>query len=60
MYSVYVVNFFELAVAVGAMCCNIINDHHARVGGQCVVDPSPEEEECSSASLLVAITPDGQ
>ena len=36
------------------------NNDHARVGGQCVVDPSPEEEECSSASLLVAVTPDGQ
>ena len=36
------------------------NDDNARVGGQCVVDPSPEEEECSSASLLVAVTPDGQ
>jgi len=32
----------------------------ARIGNQCVVDPSPEEEECSSASLLVAVTPEGK
>ena len=32
----------------------------ARIGNQCVVDPSPEEEECSSASLLVAVTPEGE
>ena len=31
----------------------------ARIGNHCIVDPSPEEEECSSASLLVAVTPDG-
>lgn len=32
----------------------------ARIGNHCVVDPSPEEEECSSASLLVSVTPDGK
>jgi len=32
----------------------------ARIGNHCVVDASPEEETCSSASLLVAITPKGE
>ena len=31
----------------------------ARIGNHCVVDPSPEEEECSSATLLLAVTPRG-
>ena len=32
----------------------------ARIGNHCIVDASPEEETCSSASLLVAVTPGGQ
>eukprot|EP00092_Neocalanus_flemingeri_P027564 GFUD01029905.1.p1 GENE.GFUD01029905.1~~GFUD01029905.1.p1 ORF type:complete len:293 (+),score=89.54 GFUD01029905.1:76-954(+) len=32
----------------------------ARIGNHCIVDTSPEEETCSSASLLVAVTPGGQ
>ena len=31
----------------------------ARIGNHCIVDPSPEEEECSSATLLLAVTPGG-
>ena len=30
-----------------------------RIGNHCIVDSSPEEESCSSASLVVAVTPDG-
>ena len=30
-----------------------------RIGNHCVVDATPEEESCSSASLLVATTPAG-
>jgi exosome complex component RRP42 len=30
-----------------------------RIGNHCVVDATPEEESCSSASLLVATTPTG-
>jgi exosome complex component RRP42 len=30
-----------------------------RIGNQCVVDPTPEEETCSSASLLLAVSPSG-
>lgn len=32
----------------------------ARIGNHCIVDPSPEEEECSSATLLLAVTPGGK
>ena len=32
---------------------------HLRIGNHCIVDSSPEEESCSSASLVVAVTPDG-
>lgn len=32
----------------------------ARIGNHCIVDTSPEEETCSSASLLVAVTPRGE
>jgi len=32
----------------------------ARIGNHCIVDTSPEEETCSSASLLVAVTPGGE
>ena len=31
----------------------------SRIGNHCIVDSSPEEESCSSASLVVAVTPDG-
>lgn len=31
----------------------------SRVGNHCIVDSSPEEEACSSASLVVAVTPKG-
>ena len=30
-----------------------------RIGNYCVVDPTPEEEACSIASLVLGITPDG-
>ena len=30
-----------------------------RIGNYCVVDSTPEEESCGSASLLVAVTPSG-
>lgn len=30
-----------------------------RIGNYCVVDPTPEEEACSSASLVMAVTPEG-
>ena len=30
-----------------------------RIGNHCIVDSSPEEESCSSASLVVAVSPDG-
>ena len=30
-----------------------------RIGNYCVVDPTPEEEACSSASVVLGITPDG-
>ena len=31
-----------------------------RIGNYCVVDSTPEEEGCGSASLLVAVTPAGK
>jgi len=31
----------------------------SRIGNHCIVDSSPEEESCSSTSLVVAVTPDG-
>jgi len=30
-----------------------------RIGNFCVVDPTPEEEACSSASVVMGVTPDG-
>jgi len=30
-----------------------------RIGNHCIVDPTPEEESCGSASLLLAVTPKG-
>ena len=30
-----------------------------RIGNHCVVDSTPEEETCSSASLVIAVTPSG-
>jgi len=32
----------------------------ARIGNHCIVDCTPEEETCSSASLLCSVTPTGQ
>jgi exosome complex component RRP42 len=32
----------------------------ARIGNYCVVDPTPEEESCTAASLVVGVTPDGR
>jgi len=32
----------------------------ARIGNYCIVDPTPEEEACTAASLVVGVTPDGQ
>ncbi len=32
----------------------------ARVGNHCVADPTPEEEACSSSSLVVGVAPDGR
>ena len=29
-------------------------------GNYCVVDPTPEEEACSCASLVMGVTPDGK
>ena len=37
--------------------CSPILVTMARIGNHCIVDPSPEEEECSSATLLLAVTP---
>ena len=31
----------------------------ARIGNHCIVDPSPEEEQCSIASVLVSVSPSG-
>ena len=31
----------------------------SRIGNYCVVDPTPEEEACSSSSLVIAVTPKG-
>ena len=31
----------------------------SRIGNFCVVDPTPEEEACSSASLVISVTPKG-
>lgn len=31
-----------------------------RIGNLCVVDPTPEEEACSSASLVMSVTPEGK
>ena len=31
----------------------------SRIGNYCVVDPTPEEEACSSASLVISVTPKG-
>ena len=31
-----------------------------RIGNYCVVDPTPEEEACSSASMVLGVTPEGQ
>lgn len=31
-----------------------------RIGNHCVVDPTPEEEACSTASLVMGVTPKGQ
>jgi len=32
----------------------------SRIGNYCVVDPTPEEEACSSASLVISVTPKGK
>ncbi len=32
----------------------------SRTGNHCVVDPTPEEEACSSASLVIGVVPDGR
>ena len=32
----------------------------SRIGNHCVVDASPEEEACSSAALVLAVTPKGR
>ena len=31
----------------------------SRIGGHCVVDPTPEEEACCTASLVLGVAPDG-
>ena len=31
----------------------------SRIGNHCVVDPTPEEEACSSASLVMGVSPKG-
>ena len=30
------------------------------MGGHCIVDPTPEEEACSAAAVVMAVTPDGR
>ena len=32
----------------------------SRIGNYCVADPTPEEEACSSASLVISVTPKGK
>lgn len=32
----------------------------SRIGNHCVVDPTPEEEACSSSSLVIGVAPDGR
>lgn len=32
----------------------------SRIGNFCVIDPTPEEEACSSASLVIGVTPSGK
>ena len=31
----------------------------SRIGNHCIVDPTPEEEACSSASIVMGVTPKG-
>ena len=57
----------EIVDTVGARGYTVIDVSNApiivtlvRIGNHCIVDPTPEEEHCSSASVVVAVTPDGQ
>jgi exosome complex component RRP42 len=32
----------------------------SRVGSHCIVDPTPDEEACSAAAVVMAVTPEGR
>ena len=46
--------FFRIVVDKAPLLVTMV-----RIGNYCVVDSTPEEESCGSASLLVAVTPSG-